>query len=382
MRRSLIRLLVFVILILGEAVHAQTRSMMVVTDMEPDDRIALMLLAAEFPADIVFVGTTGMHAGRKQVLAGQFLAQLGLGGIPVIQGSGGTAGSYPDIASSRAAREYRDEGKGLLPEDTLVSISRDMPRTDDELRWVIRDLLWGHDEVEIVLLAPPTDLVDVLEAEPRLRAKIRRIYMMGGWSQKAGASGEVLRRTTYNWNVDPEASAKLMAMKSIPMTLYSSHTIQAAFSGGSITEDDFPAIIAELRDSRCRVAAFTDFLRAATSWNHHVMTTIPALRTVIGDHADHQFTPADPAVVVGMIRSDFIVRARPVDIRIDLDDLDPGSGFRVLVEADQASRIDLVEELDPEIFREQVLLDLRRIATAAATQVPAGESVCPPSTDR
>jgi inosine-uridine nucleoside N-ribohydrolase len=369
---SLVRLLVLVVLILGAAAHAQTRSLIVITDMEPDDRMALMLLAVEFPADIVFVGTTGMHAGLKQVLAGQLLSRLGVGGIPVIQGSGGTADSYPDIASSRAAREYRDEGAGLLPADTLAKIKHDMPRSSDELRWAIRDLLWGHDGVEIVLLAPPTDLVDVLETEPALRAKIGHIYMMGGWSQKAGESGERVRRSTYNWNMAPEASAKLMAMTAIPMTLYSSDVIKAAFAGGSITKDSFPEIIDELREGRCRVPAFAEFLSAAAHWNHHVMATIPALKTVIGDNADHQFTPADPVVVVGMARPDFIVRSRPVAIRIDLDDRDPARGYRVRVTDDPASRIDLVEALAPEIFRQQLLLDLRRIAKATSGPVPDG----------
>jgi len=231
------------------------------------------------------------------------------------------------------------------------------------------------------LLAPPTDLVDVLESEPDLRAKIGRIHLMGGWSQKTGASGEVERRTTYNWNMAPEASAKLMAMTSIPMTLYSSHVIKEAFAGGSITKDNFPAIIDELRQGRCRVAAFSEFLRAAASWNHHVMDTIPALKTVVGDYADHQFTPADPVVAMGLARPDFITRVRPVDISIDLDDLDPASGYRVLVKDDRASRIDLVEAPAPEIFGQQLLLDLRRIAKAAGGRV-VDDSACLSSSGR
>jgi len=101
--------------------------------MEPDDRIALLLLAAEFPSEIAFVGTTVMHAGRKQVLADQFLDRIGLPGIPAIQGTGGEAASYPEIASSKAALGYQSEGHSLLPEADLALINRDMPRSSDFL---------------------------------------------------------------------------------------------------------------------------------------------------------------------------------------------------------------------------------------------------------
>jgi inosine-uridine nucleoside N-ribohydrolase len=348
---------------------AQSRDLLVITDMEPDDRIALMLLAAEFPTDILSVGTTGLHAGRKQVLAARFLDRVGLAGIPVIQGSGGEAASYPAIASSRAAREYRSEGSGLLPKAELVAINRNMPRSSERLSQAIRDALRRHDDIEIVLLAPATDLVHALVAEPSLQARVRHIHMMAGWLRKTTPSGEVVRRTTYNWNMDPDAGAKLISMKSVPMTLYSSHTIKSSFSGGSINNESFPAVIGELASARCRVPVFESFLIAANSWDHHLMEKIPPLRTIIGDHAGRQFTPADPVVVVGMSRPDFITKARSVDITIDLNDLDPARGFKVTVTTDPASRITLVEAVDREIFRQQLLYALRKIA--AASRKPA-----------
>jgi inosine-uridine nucleoside N-ribohydrolase len=364
---DLVRLLrvVVVVLCLIQAAHAQDRSLLVIVDMEPDDRIALLLLAAEFPAEIIYIGATGMHAGRKQILAGQFLDQLGLGGIPVIKGSGGEAASYPDIASSRAAREYQSEGSGLLSKTELAAIDRYTPRSSKGLSQAIRDLLSSHNDIEILLLAPATDLVQALEAEPLLKERIRHIHMMAGWSLQMLPSGEDVRRTTYNWNMDPDAGAKLMSMKTIPMTLYSSHMIKRSFSGGSINRDGFPAIIGELESQQRQVPAFESFLIAANSWDHHLMEKIPPLQAIIGDHAGRQFTPADPVVVIGMSRPDFITRSRPVDIAIDLADLDPARGFKVDVVDDPASRIRLVEMVDAEIFRQQLLHALRKIAAAS-----------------
>ena len=132
---------------------AQRRDLLVITDMEPDDRIALLLLAAEFPTEILYAGTTGLHAGRKQALAARFLDRIGLAGTAVIQGTGGESASYPEIASTRAAREYQSEESGLLPEADLVAIGRDMPGSSERLSRAIRDSLRRHDDIEIVLRA-------------------------------------------------------------------------------------------------------------------------------------------------------------------------------------------------------------------------------------
>lgn len=354
-------LILAVVFFLVQKDDFRDRNLLVIVDMEPDDRIALMLLAAEFPHEISLVGTTGMHAGRKAVLARKFLEQLGLATIPVIQGSGGEPSSYLEINSSRAAREYQSEGRGLLPDAQLTAINSDTPRSSEALSREIRDLLRSRDDTEIVLLAPATDLVKALEDESALASRIRHIHVMGGWSDKTQPSGDVVRRTTYNWNMDPEAGSKLMSMTTIPMTLYSSHTIKHSFSGGSINREGYPVIIGELESRQDRVPAFGSFMVATESWDHHLMKKIPSMKTIVGDNAGRQFTPADPAVVVGMTRPDFVTAARPVDIMIDLTDLDPAKGFRVLVEDNPSSRISLVESVDPEIFRQQVIGDLKKL---------------------
>jgi len=277
--------LVALVLCLNQLALAQDRNLLVIVDMEPDDRVALMLLAAEFPAEIAFVGTTGMHAGRKAALARQFMDQIGLDEIPVVQGSGGEASSYPEIASSKAAREYQFEGRGLIPKAELAKINSDVSHSSEKLSQKIRALLLTQNEIEIALLAPATDLVHALEENPGLEAHIAHIHLMAGWSLKLLPSGEIDRRTTYNWNTDPDAGAKPVSIESIPMTLYSSHMIKSSFSGGSINNDGFPAIISELVSRKCQVPAFETFLFAADSWDHHLMENIPPLRTVIGDHA-------------------------------------------------------------------------------------------------
>ena len=95
----------------------------VITDMEPDDRIALHLLVALFPERVSLIGTTVMHSYRKKVLAERLMRQLNMSHIPVIQGSGGYAEDYPEIASSRAGREYDLEGMDILDQRALQDMA-------------------------------------------------------------------------------------------------------------------------------------------------------------------------------------------------------------------------------------------------------------------
>lgn len=356
--------LLWLVLPMPAAGRVQAREVIVITDLEPDDRIALLLVAAGFrPAEIALVGTTVMHAGRKQRLVRQLLDQLCLNKVPVVQGSGGNADDYPDVASTRAARAYTGEGEGLLPDSELARIDSELPRSSTALSEAIRDQLHHRSGTEILLLAPPTDLIEALDAEPALAARIGHIHIMGGWSQRAGADGRTLRRTSYNWNMAPDAAARLMAMEGVPMTLYSSDLIKASFAGGSINPANSPKVIATLQDARNRQPAVASFFIAGNSWDQHVMQAIPPLREVIGANAGQQFTPADPIVVVGMTTPGLIRRQRPVRIAIDPDNIDPVSGFRVEVRDDAESRIHLVEAIDVEIFREAVSAGLQKLRT-------------------
>jgi hypothetical protein len=118
----------------------------------------------------------------------------------------------------------------------------------------------------------------------------------------------------------------------------------------------------DLRERKFLVIVDMEPDAAAKSWDHHLMEKIPPLQAIIGDHAGRQFTPADPVVVVAISRAGLVTRKRPVNITIDLSDLDPARGYRVVVEDGPASGINLVEAIDPKVFRHQVLRDLQKIA--------------------
>jgi len=358
-RLSIPKTLLLLVFLVSTSVDA--RSLIVITDMEPDDRIALILLAGLFPETISLVGTTGLHAGRKAALARQLMDQLGLPGVPVVQGSGGISADYTDITSSRAALSYRGEGVGLLPEAELKSLSRDVPRSSDDLQNRIRDLLRSANDVEVVLLAPATDLLLALGSDPVLTTSLKHVHVMGGWSESTGPGNEIVRRTSYNWNMDPQAAARLVQIEEVPMTVYSSHIIQQDFSGGSINRDDFPEIIGLLEEKASQNQWAESFFVASRSWDAHVMKQIPYLIPVIGEHAGQQFTPADPVVALGINDTELVTRLRAVEIRIDLEDLNPAKGYKVSVKENSASKIRLVEAIDTLNFNQQALSIIRRL---------------------
>jgi hypothetical protein len=60
---------------------------------------------------------------------------------------------------------------------------------------------------------------------------------LASWAEKNLPSGDVERRTSFNWNMDPAAGRALMSMKTIPMTLYSTHVIRRTFFGGTINKE-------------------------------------------------------------------------------------------------------------------------------------------------
>lgn len=356
--------------------QAYRKNLIVITDLEPDDRIALNLLAARFGERLKFVGTTVMNAWRKKVLAEQYLKQLGLTGIKVYVGTGGRSTDYPDIASSRAAREYENEGHTILSDQQKEQLSGDkLPRgaryLQERLEAVLKNSAESKFKMEIILLAPPTDLVAVLAKDPNLKSGIGHIHIMGGWVEAPTATAGVTeKRTTYNWNMDPKASAQLMAMADIPMTLYSSHIIKPSFSGGSISPASHPEIIRIIESSRA--PSLLTFRTAGASWDHHLIEKIPPLQKVIGENAGRQFTPADPLVVVGMLNPKITTSSAPVNIEIDLKNVDQARGYKVNVNENPQSKIQLVTAIDSSLFASELLEGLKvvdlKFSKTASTQ--------------
>ena len=264
---------------------------------------------------------------------------------------------------SRAAREYTREGNGILDENTLSALNRNGMQTSNDLKnrieAALKNAVSSSHKIEFVILSPPTDLMSVLEANPELAKGIGHIYVMGGWVEAKNASGEVELRSTYNWNMDPVSSAKLLSIKDVPMTLYSSHIIKPNFAGGSVNASNFPAIIDAI--DRMQSPAMDSFKSAGLSWDTHLIEKIPVLKGVIGENAGKQFTPADPLVAVGIANPKLITSSVQVDVSLELGNVDPNRGYKVNVNENGGSNIRLVTGIDTAVFQKELLGSLREI---------------------
>lgn len=327
----------------------------IITDLEPDDRIALHVLAAKIPKhEILCVGTTVKNAARKKALTRKLLDQLHLHDVPVYQGSGGDNASYSDTASSRAAREYDfREGQNIFSTQELDRLE-DTPYSSLELQHYIRKSLKKYKDVQFVILATPTDLCAVLEEEPSLKENIKHIHIQGGWAEFQ-ENGEIVLRTTYNWNMDPQSSAQLLNMNDISMTLYSSHMIKPSFNGGRCNIDNSPAVIESMNSLQATMPSLQDQETACLSWDEFVIAKFPVLKTVIEPYKGKQFTPADPLVIVGIENKGVIESQQAINVCIDLQDFDASKGFRVYVEHNPSSKINLVQSVNPNIFKDELV---------------------------
>lgn len=344
---------------------ATSRNLIVITDMEPGDRIALELISARLSHRVLMIGTTVKNSYRKAALVRNQLAETNLANVPVYVGAGGQENDYTDIASSKAAREYHHEGQGILRDGELeyfkqIEHLKGSQELGKAIRSTLQQSLKTNSLVEIMLLAPPTDLIAVLDSEPALRRAIGHIHVMGGWVDAKNPVSDIIeKRTTYNINMDERASAALMQMTDIPMTLYSSHIIKPNFAGGSVNRSNFPEIIDLIEGAQA--SSLQVFRKAGLSWDTHLIEKIPPLKNVIGENAGRQFTPADPLVVVGLLNSKLVTSSEPVNISIDLKDLDASRGYRVDVSANPDSKIRLVTGIDTRVFGDEMILSLKNI---------------------
>jgi len=136
----------------------------------------------------MFVGTSILHANRKAVLTRHLLDQLGWSQVPVVTGTGGPSDTYQEFNSSAPARKYQGEGYGILDDQVLEALEA-QPRSSTALQHQIKAALRSQSNVEFLVLTAPTDLMAVLNKNPKLAKKIRHLHVMGGWRARRMTTG-------------------------------------------------------------------------------------------------------------------------------------------------------------------------------------------------
>jgi inosine-uridine nucleoside N-ribohydrolase len=338
-----------------EADRKKPDATIVITDLEPDDRFALHVLAHNLdPADIALAGTTLLYTSLKTALLRRLLDQLDLGRVKVVQGFDRTADEYPPTRSSDAARSFAVEGVGILSSSELSDISKD--RNDSTaLQLAIIDVLSKHARVDIVLLAPGDDLAAALKERPALADRIACLFMMGGWQNRP----EKGLRSTYNWNMAPEAADYLLSRDDLPIVLFSSHALRKSFASISANRGNFPELWQVIEDNAGESQSISETLLASATWDKHIVSAYPAVREVLEPHVGRNFSPADPTVAIAAIDPGIIEGFQLMTVKLDVDNLDEESGFLVNIKRSDSGHIASVDSVNLEIFRQRMSEALR-----------------------
>lgn len=181
----------------------------VIIDCDPgnDDGMAILMACAAPNLEVLGISTVAGNlnaettARNAQMLTEYFGIRL-----PI------TAGAYP-LMKEYEPLDVSVMGESGLGRAVLPTPQKPLdPRTSVEL---LRDTIEAHPgEVDILALAPLTNIALLLLQYPAIRKDIRRIVLMGG----AVESGNMTPRTEFNIYTDAEA-ARIVFRSGIPLTM-------------------------------------------------------------------------------------------------------------------------------------------------------------------
>ena len=331
----------------------------VLTDLEPDDRLALIVLSRTLPrSKILAVGANLLNAPAKALRTRTLLDQLGWDTVPVLTGNGGAAADYPDLASNAAARsfEHHDAVGALSSDQTQAFIQDALSRAEREGK-----------RLNFLVLSPGTDLANAILSQGQRDSAlevIRRVVMVGGWVEVPNPAGPELR-STYNTNMDPWSTR--LIFEHLNVELVSSHLIKPTFGGGSVNAVNAPGVVEAVAQSLHPAVA--DLRDAGLRWDRHLIATIPALAAVVGPHAGRQFTPADVVAAALVTDPELSTRVEEVGLTLDVHER-TDRGFRVTREDSdpRRPRARVTEAIDAPRFLRTLERVIRSLGCARALE--------------
>lgn len=343
-------------------IFKKNKKVVIFTDFESDDAVAIALFLkylkdndAQNLNNVLF-GTELANQYIKKDLLQKLVKLYGFSTENIFAGSGG--GKYPtgqgtNILSEQNIKEdiqkYYDCANGSATcEDKSFEIA-------------FKEFLINAstNSVDLIFLTKPTEFCEVLNFDENLIYKIDKIYMMGGWCDMM---------PNYNWRLDLPCIEKLVMLlqkiknnrHSPKLFLFSGGFFKQEFNG-FVNYEKFPEVINVLQNSPTSVAKFLK--QMIVSWDTYITSTDTddeALKTwhqkniqMIGqENIGRQFTPADPATMVGYLyHKEFVLKVMPVEINfIHTDD-------KVYVDAkyNSKSNIYAAEKVDKDFFRDKLV---------------------------
>jgi pyrimidine-specific ribonucleoside hydrolase len=254
---------------------ALPRSVVIDTDMAPDDWLAILFLLGRPDVNVVAItvsGTGEAHCGPGVQNAIALIAVAGKTNIPV------ACGRETPLAGTHAfPEEWRARVDGHL--GIPLATEPGNPSRGSAFDLMASTLRASPEmTVTVLTLGPLTNLADVLQQMPELRDRIGATYIMGGAVDvggNVGASGVGIDNTTAEWNVyiDPVAAKAVLdagiRATLIPLDATNHAPVSAAFAARLAGDSGTPAakfasdVLTQLRDSIATGYSFWDPFAAA-----------------------------------------------------------------------------------------------------------------------
>jgi len=197
-------------------------TLLVDTDVAPDDLVAIAFLVAAPQVEIAAItvsGTGEAHCDPGVAIVLRLLERLEAPQIPVACGRERPLAL--DHAFPELFRINADNAAGL----TLPATTR-LPASGDAVDLITDTLTGSASPIRVLTLGPLTNLADALQTDPALAADIESVYIMGGAVEVpgnvAGSPDAPPDNTTAEWNiyVDPTAAA-IVLDAGLPISLVS-----------------------------------------------------------------------------------------------------------------------------------------------------------------
>ncbi|MDO4670584.1 MAG: nucleoside hydrolase [Aerococcus sp.] len=206
----------------------QERSLIIDTDTAGDDAIALLMALQSFHVEGVTIcgGNVAFDQEVKNALFTLALAPTKTK-VPVYRGCERPLLMAKDQQHETVEHIFGANGMG----DVEVTLTVQQPETQHAVDFIIETAHRLAGELELIAIAPLTNIAMAIQKDPSIVSLIRHLYIMGGVNN---ALGNATAAAEYNFYTDPEA-AKLVFQAGIPITLVD---WQLCVTDGVMTPDD------------------------------------------------------------------------------------------------------------------------------------------------
>lgn len=208
------------------------RRVIIDTDTAGDDTVAILTALHNFKVEGVTIAG-GNVAFNHQVE--NALHTVEVSGqdyrVPVFKGHQGPMTQLPTETHRTVEEIHGERGMG----DLVIEKPKQEAEEQHAVDFIIETVKNNPGEIELLTIAPLTNIAMAIKREPSILDDIKHIWIMGGINNRLGNIGAVAE---FNFYVDPEA-ARIVLHSGVPMTMV---TWDNTLDFGMMYEDDIKDI--------------------------------------------------------------------------------------------------------------------------------------------